>query len=93
MNTKQQKTYCALFKDPIRKDIRYQDLEALLIALGANKREGRGSRVTFIFPPGKVTFSMHKPHGTSEKPTVKRYVVLGLRRFLTKHNIGGDITC
>ena len=35
MNAKQRKTLEAVFTDPLRVDIRYQDLEAMFAALGA----------------------------------------------------------
>lgn len=45
MNNKNLKTYNEIFKDPIRSDINWKDIEKLFYALGAKITEGNGSRV------------------------------------------------
>ena len=89
MNNKQRSTYNSICEQPTRRDIRYQDIESLLLAFGLKNREGRGSRVTFILE-GTVTFSCHKPHGSAGKNPVKRYVVDALRRFFDDNNLSVD---
>lgn len=45
MNSKQQKTYEDIFKDPVQANIEWKDIESLFIALGAEISEGNGSRI------------------------------------------------
>ncbi len=45
MSSKHQKTPALFFKDPIRSDVNWADIIALLQHLGAEISEGKGSRV------------------------------------------------
>jgi len=45
VNTKHRKTLEKIFATPVQANIPWQDIEALLIALGAEIKEGSGSRV------------------------------------------------
>ena len=82
LNSKHQKTLDALFQNPIRSNILWSDIESLLIALGAEVSEGRGSRVRFALNDIRATF--HRPH--PEKETNKG-AVKSMRRFLTEAGI------
>ncbi len=42
-------TYRKIHEEPKRKDIPFRDLRSLMIAFGATIREGKGSRVSFLF--------------------------------------------
>lgn len=85
LNSKHQKTLNDLFQNPIRSDILWSDIESLLIALGAEVSEGRGSRVRFALNDVRATF--HRPH--PEKDTDKG-AVKSMRRFLTEAGIKND---
>ena len=61
MKRKHQKTLEALFTRPVSANIRWSDIEALLIALGANVEEREGSRVVVIFP-NHTPAVFHRPH-------------------------------
>ena len=79
MNAKQRKRLEAVFTDPLRVDIRYQDLESLFAALGAEVYPNRkGSRVAVVL--NKVKFSYHRPHPENE---IGRKTVKDVRDFLT----------
>jgi hypothetical protein len=65
-----------------RSNILWSDIESLLIALGAEVSEGRGSRVRFALNDIRATF--HRPH--PEKETDKG-AVKSMRRFLTEAGI------
>jgi hypothetical protein len=79
MNAKQRKTLEAVFTDPLRVDIRYQDLEALFVALGAEVYSNRqGSRVAVVLNGQK--YSYHRPHPENE---IGRKTVKDVRDFLT----------
>lgn len=47
MNARHRKTLKAIFTDPVSGSIKWRDVEALLLALGAEMSEGSGSRVRF----------------------------------------------
>ena len=64
LNSKHQKTFDALFQNPTRSNILWSDIESLLIALGAEVSEGRGSRVRFALNDIRATF--HRPHPEKE---------------------------
>jgi len=78
MNTKQRKTLKAVFKTPTS-NIAWKDIESLLLAVGAGKTEGRGSRVRFYSEKNFVIF--HKPHKQKEAGPGQ---VKDARHFLTK---------
>ena len=77
MNTKQQKIYDAIFKNPVQSNIEWQDIENLLKALGASISEGNGSRVRIELNGERAVF--HRPH--PEKVTDKG-AVKSMHRFL-----------
>ncbi|NDV27218.1 type II toxin-antitoxin system HicA family toxin [Desulfovibrio sp. JC010] len=77
MNKKQRKTLEAVFKNPISPSITWTDIEALLVALGATKSEGRGSRVRIKLNGVRAIF--HRPH---PEPTTDKGAVKSVRRFL-----------
>jgi HicA toxin of bacterial toxin-antitoxin, len=77
MTKKQQRTFDAIFADPVRANIDWHDVESLLLALGAELSEGRGSRLRVALNDVREVF--HRPHPQNEagKPMVRE-----LRRFL-----------
>ena len=77
MNKKQRKTLDDIFADPVRSNILWSDVEALLEALGAEISEGRGSRLRIALNGVRAVF--HRPH--PEKETDKG-AVRSVRRFL-----------
>jgi hypothetical protein len=60
MNSKQQKTFELIFKNPIPSNILWPDIESLLIALGAEISEGAGSRLRVKLKGVRAVF--HRPH-------------------------------
>ena len=77
MNKSQIRTLDGIFADPVRANIAWHDVESLLVALGAEMEEGRGSRVRVEL--NDVVAVFHRPHRQKEagKPAVR-----DLRRFL-----------
>ena len=67
----------AVFEDPIRANIEWSDVEALLVHLRAEVGEGRGSRVRVSLNGVRAVF--HRPHPGKE---ICRGAVRCLRRFL-----------
>lgn len=76
------KTLEAIFTDPVSGSIKWRDVESLLISLGAEVTEGSGSRVRFSL--SGLTLFIHRPH---PQPDTKRYVIRGVREFLTELGI------
>lgn len=85
LNSKQQNTFDAIFKNPVRSNISWSDIESMLVALGAEISEGRGSRVRFALNGRKAIF--HRPH--PEKETDKG-AVKSVRRFLMEAGVKND---
>ena len=75
----------AFFRDPVTSNISWNDIEALLLALGAELREGRGSRVRIVLNGVRAVF--HRPH--PEKET-DRGAVRSMRRFLQEAGVSHD---
>ncbi|MEA5564743.1 type II toxin-antitoxin system HicA family toxin [Anabaena sp. UHCC 0399] len=86
LNSKHQKTLDDIFGNPVRSNIPWSDIESMLIALGAEVSEGRGSRVRIALNGVKATF--HRPH--PEKETNKG-AVKSMRRFLTESRVKEDM--
>ena len=57
MNKKHRQTLKALFENPVRSNILWQDIEKLLEALGAELSEGRGSRIRIALKRCASSFS------------------------------------
>ena len=79
MNSKHRKTLAAVFTDPVSGTIEWMAVEGLLVAAGAQRIEGRGSRVRFEKDGEIATF--HRPHPGKE---AKRYQVRDAREFLER---------
>ena len=77
MNVKHRRTLEAIFADPVRVDVRWNDVEGLLTALGAAISEGRGSRVRVALNDGRAVF--HRPH---PQPDTDKGALKSVRRFL-----------
>lgn len=77
MNKKHFKTLQKIFDRPTRSDIEWPHVRSLLIACGANIREGRGSRVRIVL--NTRILSLHTPHPGKE---LKKYAVELVREFL-----------
>lgn len=77
MNSKQKKVLDAVFGNPVRANIKWRDMERLVVALGGEVKEGAGSRVLLLLNGEQAAF--HRPHPGNE---AKRYVVRLYREFL-----------
>ncbi len=77
-----QRTLKAIFTDPIRANVLWLDIEAMLKYHGAEISEGRGSRVRIALNGVRAVF--HRPH--PRKKTDKG-AVRSMRRFLTEAGV------
>jgi hypothetical protein len=82
MNKTHQKILKAIFDNPVNGAMEWSDIESLLIAVGCQVIEGKGSSVTFEKEGMKVFF--HRPHPQKE---ALRYRVKDARLFLQKIGI------
>jgi hypothetical protein len=86
MNSKQRKTWEAIFCKPTPKNLLWNDIESLFKAIGCKVTEGEGSRVSFRYILTREDKStevfredFHRPHPGKE---AKAYQVDRARKFL-----------
>jgi hypothetical protein len=77
MKARHRRTLEAIFITPTRSGIVFSDIEALVIAMGGEVREGAGSRVAFELKGSRRY--LHRPHPGKE---AKKYQVEELREWL-----------
>lgn len=82
MGPKHQRTLRAVFDDPVRSNIPWRDIEALLKASGAELSEGAGSRIRIALNGVRAVF--HRPHPQKE---ADRGAVRSMRRFLAEAGV------
>lgn len=82
MNQKQLRTLQAVFDEPVRSNIAWRDIEALLEAAGAEISEGEGSRVRVALNGVRAVF--HRPHPRKE---TDKGAVRSVRRLLTEAGV------
>jgi hypothetical protein len=77
INSKHKKTLDAIFRTPTLSNVKWDDVESLLIHLGAVITEGRGSRIRFQLNEVRATFHRPHPRRETDKGTLE-----DVRRFL-----------
>ena len=82
LSGKHQKTLRTIFEDPVRSDVEWTAVENLLIALGAELSEGRGSRVRVYLEGVRAVF--HRPHPQKE---TEKGALKSMGRFLTEAGV------
>jgi hypothetical protein len=83
MNQKHRRTLLAVFEDPVRANIAWRDIEAMIAALGGVITEGEGSRVRVALSEVRAVF--HRPHPQKE---TDKGAVRSVRRFLIEAGVG-----
>ena len=86
MRKRHLRTLKAIFEEPTRANIAWSAIESLLLALGAEITEGKGSRVRFYLNGRKAVF--HRQH--PRKETIKA-AVESVRDYLDKAGVNDDI--
>jgi hypothetical protein len=82
MKRKHQKTLALIFARPISANIKWHDIEALFIELGAEITEREGSRVeVFLF--GEIRI-FHRPH---PRPDTDKGAVASIRKWLETNEV------
>ena len=82
MSNKHRRTLAAIFAEPIRGNVNWSDIEAMLAACGAEISEGKGSRVRIVLGGIKAVF--HRPHPQKE---TDKGALRSMRRFLTEGGV------
>jgi hypothetical protein len=82
LSSKQRKMLGAIFEDPVRSNVAWSDVERLLLALGAETSEGRGSRVRVYLNGVRAVF--HRPHPQKE---TDKGALKSVRKFLAEAGI------
>ena len=82
MNKKHTRTLERIIEKPERPDIPWKDIEALVVALGGEISEGRGSRVRIHLNGVRAVF--HRPH---PKRVSDKGAVSSMRRFLKEAEV------
>ncbi len=80
--SKHERTLAAIFADPVRANVKWRDIEALLIAKSAEISEGSGSRVRVALNGVRAVF--HRPH---PQPDTDKGALQSMRRFLREAGI------
>jgi hypothetical protein len=82
MKNTHQKTLKAIFQQPVSASLKWQRIESLFLAVGAERIEGSGSRVRFAL--NNIVATFHRPHPQKE---AKPYQVRDARAFLEKAGV------
>ncbi len=82
MQKKHQQTLDAIYSQPVSGTVKWQEIESLFIALGAELREREGSRVAVLLHDEKYIF--HRPH---PRPTVDKAAVKAIKIWLLRLGI------
>lgn len=82
LSSKHRKTLDSIFAEPIRSDVAWSDVEALLGALGAEMSEGKGSRVRVYLAGVRAVF--HRPHPRKE---TDKGALKSIRRLLAEAGV------
>lgn len=82
MKRKHQATLEQIFARPVSGTIRWAEIEALFVALGADVSEREGSRVCVVlFGEARV---FHRPHPS---PETDKGAVSSIRKWLESHGV------
>ena len=82
MNKKHKRTLDKIIEKPERSDIPWKDIESLIIAVGGEISEGKGSRVRIFLNGIRAVF--HRPH---PKRVTDKGAVKSMRRFLKEAEV------
>jgi hypothetical protein len=81
MNRKHRNTLATVFEDPVRSNVRWDDVMSLFDALGCAIASGRGSRVCVSLNGADAVF--HTPH----RPDTDKGALRAVRDFLREAGV------
>jgi len=82
LNSKQKKILDDIFKEPIKSDVLWKDIEKVLAALGAEISQGNGSRIRIYLNGVRAVFHRPHPRKQTDKGALK-----SMRRFLIEAGV------
>jgi HicA toxin of bacterial toxin-antitoxin, len=82
MSSKHRRTLAAIFAEPLRANVQWSDIGAMLTHHGAEVTVGEGSRVRIALNGVRAVF--HRPHPRKE---TDKGALGSLRRFLTEAGV------
>lgn len=82
MKRKHEKLITLIFSHPVSANIKWRDIEALLVSLGATIEEAEGSRVTIEWCGDVRVF--HRPHPS---PNTDKGAVASVRKWLESNGV------
>jgi len=82
VNARHEKTLSLIFQNPVRSDVNWVDIEALLLHIGAEISKGKGSRVRIALNDIRAVF--HRPHPGKE---TDKGALKSMRRFLNEAGV------
>jgi len=82
MSKKHRRTLAAIFAEPVRASVNWSDIEAMLLACGAEISEGEGSRVRIALGGVRAVFHRPHPHKETDKGALR-----SMRRFLSEAGV------
>jgi len=85
MSKRHQQPLKAIFKVPVQDNVKWVNIESLLLNLGAEISEGRGSRIRIVLNGVKAVF--HRPHPKKE---TDKGALVSVRKFLENAGINDD---
>lgn len=85
MGKKHNRTLNAIFSNPVRPGIVWQDIEAMLRNLGAEINERRGSRICISLNGIDAVFHRPHPHKEADRGSIN-----SIRRFLREAGVEHD---
>ncbi len=80
MNSNQQKTLKSLFDNPVMKNIKWTDVEKLIIGVQGRISQGDGSRIVI----GEQSLNIHTPHPHKE---LKPYQIRAIRKLFIEQGL------
>lgn len=86
MSKKHKLTFEKIFKNPVQSGVKWTDIEAMLLYLGAEITEGRGSRVRILLNDEEAVF--HRPHPKKE---TDKGALKSMRKFLERAGMKDEI--
>lgn len=82
MKAKHLKTLKTIYQHPVSGNIKWKDIEALFLSLGAEIEEREGSRVAvFLF---NEVYVFHRPHPS---PNTDKGAVASIRNWLKRNGV------
>ena len=82
LGEKHKRTLDNIFSSPVCANVKWDDIEKMLIALGSEITEGRGSRVRIYL--NKIRAVFHRPHPQKE---MDKGALNSLRRYLKETGV------